>query len=398
MKARRAHLRPRLPNENQEDSSPPNPSTCSRSPLKFRPRDLLFVHIIANAINVPFHDLPEKYGVQNAAPRGRRSEDEGEPFLLGMGASAFVVQHETDNDTARIVPKGSIVALKIYRYDAFDQSPARSSSSHAIIQAIWQDLRVLCHPLLRSHENLCKLLYVAWEPCSLVPILALELADFGTLQDALQSESGLEWLEKCNISMDVVVGLDVLHGCDFIHGDLKTSNIMLQSHSDRTLVAKLLDFSGTTDKSSYGTAGHTSYMTTLWLAPEILLGTQSPDWQKADVYALGLVLSQMWQREDLDLIELFLEAKLPKRFLPSERKDMLLYYKCCGDDEALSTLNQALQSVSKHLTSSDQEDQSIFLEHLLNASLRTNPTDRSTIRDLLQYLRAFANSQGRPLP
>ncbi|MCJ1274124.1 hypothetical protein MMC21_001919 [Puttea exsequens] len=91
--------------------------------------------------------------------------------------------------------------------------------------------------------------------------------------------------------MDVVVGLDILHGCGFVHGDLKTSNIMLQSHSKRTLVAKLLDFSGTTDTTSYNTAGHTSYMTRLWLAPEILLGTQSPYWHKGDTYALGLVLA-----------------------------------------------------------------------------------------------------------
>ena len=105
--------------------------------------------------------------------------------------------------------------------------------------------------------------------------------------------------------MDVVVGLDILHGCGFVHGDLKTSNIMLQSHSKRTLVAKLLDFSGTTDTTSYNTAGHTSYMTRLWLAPEILLGTQSPYWHKGDTYALGLVLGQMWQRENLDLAELF---------------------------------------------------------------------------------------------
>ena len=397
MKARKAHLGRRPPDEKERVSQSFPRSSSLRLPLTFRPRDLLFVYVIANTIDVPFFDLPEKYGVQNAAPRGRRFKDEGEPYLLGSGASCSVVQHETDETTAKVVPMGSIVALKIYHQDNSVGMAANSSSSRSIVQAIWQDLRVLCHPLLRYHENLCRLLFLAWEPFSLVPILALELAAFGTLQDALQSESGLEWMNKCNISMDIAAGLNVLHGCGFVHGDLKTSNVMLQSHPERTLVAKLLDFSGTTDVANYGTKGHQAYMTKLWLAPEILLGAPAPDWQKADVYAFGLVLGQMWQREDLDLIELFLQVRLPKSLTASEKSDMILYYKCCKDDDEMSCMNQALRSVSIHSHDSSSRDRSIVLDQLIGSSLRANPSERLTINDLLGYFEPFAKSNGRGL-
>ena len=398
MRARRAHLGQRSRNDKQKiPQSLPFPSSL-RSPLTFQPRDLLFVHVIAGTIHVPFFDLPEKFGIQNAAPRGRRFQDEGEPYLLGSGVSCSVVQHETDESTAKVLSKGSIVALKMYHHDNSVELPTKNSSSRSIIQAIWQDLRVLCHPMLRYHENFCRLLYIAWEPHSLVPVLALELAAFGTLQDALQSESGLEWINKCNISMDIAVGLDVLHGCGFVHGDLKTSNIMLQSHPERILVAKLLDFSGTTDISSYGTTGHKAYMTKLWLAPEILLGAQSPDWQKADVYAFGLVLGQMWQREDLDLVELFLQVNLPKGLTASEKADMIMYYKCRADDEVMSTMSQALRSVSKHSYDPLSKDQSILLDRILERSLLTHPSERSTIKDILGCFEPFAESHGRGVP
>lgn len=235
----------------------------------------MFLQIIAGAVDqIPFVDLPEKYGAHSSTPSTTKHPDRGTPYLLGAGTSCHIVQHETDEDTSGILPKGSIIALKIHRQEGVDYSVPDLTASRDLAQVIWQDLRVFCHPQLQHHENLCKLLYVAWEPYSLVPVLALELAAYGSLRDALQSENDLSPLQKANISMDIAVGLSTLHDCGFIHGDIKLANIMLQEHAQRQIVAKSMDFSGVTDLMKYGTTGHKSYMTKLWLAPELVLGSQ----------------------------------------------------------------------------------------------------------------------------
>ena len=402
MKARKAPLRQPLKPvlEGWPDlKRPGRPQAFPQSPLNFRPKDILFLQIIASSLNdVPFHDLSEKYGVQDLAPRGRRLSDEGIPFLLGSGASCHVVQHETADDTSDIVPKGSLVALKIYRQDGVDYSAPTAAASKDIAQVIWQDLRVFCHPNLRDQENFCKLLYIAWEPYSLVPVLVLELAAFGSLEDALQSEVDLSPRQKANISLDIAVGLGILHNCGFIHGDIKPSNIMLQKHSERQILAKLLDFSGKTDLVHYGTIGHRSYMTKLWLAPEVLLGAGSVDWERVDVYAYGLVLAHMWSYKDLDLTEIFLEMSLPSHLDSGEKQVFLLFYKCCVDRDNMSVVRQALRTVFDPSISEESCHERLPLDDLIRATLARDPSERRSMKHLLSFFHDFALAQGRDLP
>jgi serine/threonine protein kinase len=173
-------------------------------------------------------------------------------------------------------------------------------------------------------------LFFGWEPYNIVPIISLELADFGTLKDTLVSEFELSWLQKCNIAVDVVVGLYALHECGFIHGDIKPSNIMLQSHQHRQIVAKLMDFSGSANMANFGTMRHHRFLTKLWAAPENLgLIPVIDNKEAADVYALGLLLAQMWPKEEFKFLELesFLEHEIPRNLHGRQKETMLLYYK-----------------------------------------------------------------------
>ena len=402
MKARKAQLRrpfaPAFSDVSNSTRAKP-PLASSQSPLRFQPNDILFLQIIASSLEaVPFVDLPEKYGVQDLAPRGRRLPDEGIPFLLGSGTSCHVVQHETAEDTSSVVPKGSLVALKIYRQEGVEYSTPDAAASRDLAQVIWQDLRVFCHPHLRHHENLCKLLYIAWEPYSLVPVLALELAAFGSLEDAIQSESDLSPIQKANISMDITSGIGALHDCGFIHGDIKPSNIMLQEHDQRQILAKILDFSGVTSLSHYGTTGHKSYMTKLWLAPEVLLGSENINWEKVDVYAYGLVLAHMWSYKDLDLTEIFLETSLPSHVSSAEKEDFLLYYKCCEDKEYASALRQALRTVYDPSINDEDRHEILPLEELIKSALTRDAGARTPMSQKLLSFRDFAVAQNRDLP
>ena len=115
--------------------------------------DLLRLRLVASELNVPIFNLPEKFGVQASAPRWNRGENEGIPYLLGTGVSCTVKQHETDDSTAKALEPGTIVALKRYTHDT---SADDLIADKRMAEVILQDLRVLCHPRLRSHENFCR--------------------------------------------------------------------------------------------------------------------------------------------------------------------------------------------------------------------------------------------------
>ncbi|KAK5447977.1 hypothetical protein LTS15_009476 [Exophiala xenobiotica] len=167
-------------------------------------------------------------------------------------------------------------------------------------------MRIYCHPKLRDHENIAKLLYFGWEYGSLVPILSLEFAAYGSLKHILHERQDLSENQKCNISLDIVSGLYALHCNDFAHGDLKPGNVIIQHHPHRQLVAKLIDFCGIIELRNLKSSLLPPFVTPIWLAPEVLTLVDEVDWQKSDMYSFGPVFSQLWSREDEKGHECFL--------------------------------------------------------------------------------------------
>ena len=370
-----------------------------QSPIGIEPKDLLFFQQILTATDIPVYDLPEKYGIFS---KDDRRKHKAFAYSLGSGVSCQVLQHETRRDTNDILPEGSLVALKIYRRKSLAEDRQGRQSSIKLVRTVWQDLRVLCHPILRKHENFCKLLYIAWEARALIPAFVLELAAYGTLQDVLQSGSKFSWLQRCHISLDIVTAVHVMHGCGFVHGDLKPSNIMLQSHPQRGIVGQLTDFSGTTDTDNYGIGSHAVYMSSLWLAPEVIFGATSIDWRNVDVYTMGLIIAQLWHAIDIDLLESFLEVKMPKSFDSKAKKDFVSYCKSCDEHEPLNVLNQALASLIMdnvdNVDGAGKPPSFVSIETVLRQSLRSIPTERKDVRSVIRLFEGFARMTDRSLP
>jgi len=100
-------------------------------------------------------------------------------------------------------------------------------------------------------------------------------------------------LEPCGVYrhqliLDVCAALRYLHGqvCPVVHGDLKASNIMVDT-SFIVHRAKLLDFG-----LSRILAGNARKLggTMMWMAPEIILGQRTPD-TATDVFSCGSVIN-----------------------------------------------------------------------------------------------------------
>jgi tRNA A-37 threonylcarbamoyl transferase component Bud32 len=136
-----------------------------------------------------------------------------------------------------------------------------------------------------SHRNVVDL--VAECRCSDGKLmLAMELVEGGSLFDALYRRSNsLSVVQRLKIARDVAAALCWLHretvnvgaGQRFAHGDVKSSNVLLDSDFES---ARLIDFGATPSERSVR-----------WCAPEVLGGAACS--QASDVYSFGMLLYEM---------------------------------------------------------------------------------------------------------
>mgnify|MGYP005853426937 CR=1 FL=1 len=124
------------------------------------------------------------------------------------------------------------------------------------------------------------------------PMLLMEYMEKGSLYDILHNQTtvlvkGLQ----LTIIQDILQGLRFLHSAEpvVIHGDLKAKNILI----DKNFRAKVSDFGLSHKKLRKGGVCGTEY----WMAPELLRG-ESPNTSASDMYALGIILYEIFSRKD----------------------------------------------------------------------------------------------------
>ncbi|KAG0300298.1 hypothetical protein BGZ98_009298 [Dissophora globulifera] len=126
--------------------------------------------------------------------------------------------------------------------------------------------------------------------------LVMEYAEGGNLTDAIPR---LDWKDKMRIVTEVARGLDYLHFKGIIHRDIKSANILLTAHNQ----VKLCDFGLakiTSATTSVATARIAPKGTRDWMAPE-LISLKPMYSSKSDIYALGVVMGEMSENEDMPL-------------------------------------------------------------------------------------------------
>ncbi|OHW98392.1 serine threonine-protein kinase [Colletotrichum incanum] len=202
------------------------------------------------------------------------------------------------------MPAGSVLALKMFVPSPASQSPTSSRMRSEIYATILREIKAFSSFSLKDHENIAQLRFIAWHKDQTFPMLAIELGNYGTLDYVIRSRgssSTLSLRQKQHVTLDIAVGLRDVHRSQLIHGDLKPENIIIKSHPDpdREIVAKLLDFGGSSDDAKGGPL----HFSPLWCAPEVV--SKHPDrkridWRKCDVYSYGLVAASIWGRESSD--------------------------------------------------------------------------------------------------
>jgi serine/threonine protein kinase len=171
------------------------------------------------------------------------------------------------------------VAIKVIRTDLFG-----TTVLNRMLKRFEREAKVLAK---LSHPNIVKVLDYGEHDGA--PYLVMEYLPGGTLKQKLAGRQ-ISWQDAIRLLMPVARALAHAHASGIIHRDIKPSNILITQTGEPMLsdfgIAKILENETTTELTTSGAGiGTPDYM-----APEQGMGQAD---ERADVYALGIILYQM---------------------------------------------------------------------------------------------------------
>src|SRR5262245_39557575 len=167
---------------------------------------------------------------------------------------------------------GEIVALKVLRPEIADQS--------ALVEGLKNELRLA---RIITHKNVCRI--YDFNRSEGTAFITMEFVQGESLRCVLDRFGALNLRKAVNVARQICDGLYEAHSQGIVHRDLKAENLMIDEFGN----VKLMDFglAHLVAEGSNAAVGTPSYM-----APEQL--QDRPIDQRADIYALGLVLFEVF--------------------------------------------------------------------------------------------------------
>ncbi|ESO97829.1 hypothetical protein LOTGIDRAFT_104429, partial [Lottia gigantea] len=166
-----------------------------------------------------------------------------------------------------------------------------SKNNVSLTKEVLQELNQLME---LKHQNVCAFVGACLDPGRIIVIW--EYCPKGSLQDIIWNANiKLDQLFKFALCQDVAKGLEYIHkSCVGYHGNLKSCNCVVDSR----WTCKLTDFGvprlRAMEKASIPNEEASDKK--LWTAPEVLRSERNVDFQKVDIYALGIVVKEVFTR------------------------------------------------------------------------------------------------------
>jgi serine/threonine protein kinase len=200
---------------------------------------------------------------------------------LRFDVQSDLIGEGTYGKVYRGVCRGQPVAIKVPQHQELnEQQLADFRNEVAIMRRIF-------------HPNVVLFLGAHSAPGSIM--LVSEFLDGGDLDHVLHSESEIPPARKLSYMMDTAKAMNWLHGINgIVHRDLKPANLL----TDDAHRVKVTDFGfsqlrQTEDAQLQDAQGPKG--SALWMAPEVFL--RRPFTASIDVYAFGLIMWEIWNRQ-----------------------------------------------------------------------------------------------------
>ena len=211
-----------------------------------------------------------------------------EASLSGSTLGAYLLKEPIGHGTTGVVYRAldkrlrREVAVKVLRNDFANSDRARTR-----LEREAQAAAMLKQPHVVSVYDVCI------DPIG-ISYLVMELVEGGTLKDKIRSEGPMSQAPAIEIAQQLLLGLQAAHNMGLVHRDLKSSNVLLKSDSQKGLISKLSDFGLVRDLESDSNLTRENVIagTPAYMSPEQVLSPHDVD-RRADIYSLGVVLYEL---------------------------------------------------------------------------------------------------------
>lgn len=209
--------------------------------------------------------------------------------LLGRGGMGEVYRADD-------LKLGQPVALKFL--------PSRQFAHPEAAQFVYDEVRI---GRQIAHPNVCRV-YDVFEIDGR-PFIEMELVEGEDLASLIGRIGRLPYWKALEIARDVCSGLEAAHQKKIVHGDLKPANILIDGHGR----ARITDFG--LSRLAGDSSGRPYFGGTVaYMAPEQLLHNEVS--ARSDIYALGLVLYEIFTGRRARRVHTLEEAKASVHALP----------------------------------------------------------------------------------
>ncbi|RHY21067.1 hypothetical protein DYB32_009905, partial [Aphanomyces invadans] len=196
--------------------------------------------------------------------------------LVRLSCSVFACWNASDKNAQA---SGGFGSVWLGKYDQNDVAVKLLASGRIKTQDSMQRFINEVKLLARlQHPNVVEFIGACWQSLDTVH-LVVEYMNMGDLKDHLDRHATMPWQHKLQCAVDVAEGLSYLHHLEIIHRDLKSRNVLMDSHKP----CKLSDFG--ISRKVVSTTMSQEVGTFLWAAPEALNGSQLT--VAADIYSFG---------------------------------------------------------------------------------------------------------------